>query len=171
MLCSTGIPQNRLAAVCWVWCARSTIVHSQHCADNVLPPPPPPHTHTHLCLALALSLSLSLSLPRSLSPNLSRSLSFSPFSISLLPVGLESPESKTAPLIATLRCVRAFGQLICCQVHVHELSFDECPKSYVFRGNKEIDSVQVAQLLGLFQFAVTVQSNKVSRTKFTACHG
>lgn len=33
-------------------------------------------------------------------------------------------------------------------VHVHELSFDECPKSFVFRGDKELTTEQVATLLG-----------------------
>jgi protein transport protein SEC23 len=34
-------------------------------------------------------------------------------------------------------------------VHVHELSFDECPKSYVFRGDKELSAQQIATYLGL----------------------
>jgi len=35
------------------------------------------------------------------------------------------------------------------QVHVHELSFAECAKSYVFRGSKDYQSKQVQELLGL----------------------
>jgi protein transport protein SEC23 len=35
------------------------------------------------------------------------------------------------------------------QVHVHELGFGECPKSYVFRGGKEVSAAQVADQLGL----------------------
>lgn len=34
-------------------------------------------------------------------------------------------------------------------VNVHELSFDECPKSYVFRGDKAMDAARLTQLLGL----------------------
>jgi len=34
-------------------------------------------------------------------------------------------------------------------VHIHELAFDECPKSYVFRGGKEFEPGTVAKLLGL----------------------
>ena len=34
-------------------------------------------------------------------------------------------------------------------VHIHELSFEECPKSYVFRGDKELTGQQVASYLGL----------------------
>lgn len=34
-------------------------------------------------------------------------------------------------------------------VHVHDLSFDECPKSYVIRGSKPCDAKKVAQLLQL----------------------
>lgn len=34
-------------------------------------------------------------------------------------------------------------------VHIHELSFDECPKSYVFRGSKEVQADQISTLLGL----------------------
>lgn len=34
-------------------------------------------------------------------------------------------------------------------VHIHELSFDDCPKSYVFRGDKELTSQQIANFLGL----------------------
>lgn len=33
-------------------------------------------------------------------------------------------------------------------VHIHELAFDECPKSYVFRGDKEVETAQIAKLLG-----------------------
>lgn len=40
-------------------------------------------------------------------------------------------------------------------VHVHELGFDECPKNYVFRGDKEITSSQIAKLLGGFSSAQT----------------
>lgn len=32
---------------------------------------------------------------------------------------------------------------------VHEIGFTECPKSYVFRGNKEYSGKQVAEMLGL----------------------
>ena len=32
-------------------------------------------------------------------------------------------------------------------VHVHELGFDECPKSYVFRGSKEFTSQQIQDQL------------------------
>lgn len=35
------------------------------------------------------------------------------------------------------------------QVQVYELAFEHCPKSYVFRGNKEITPKQVAEMLGL----------------------
>jgi len=35
------------------------------------------------------------------------------------------------------------------QVHVHELNYEECLKSFVFRGSKEVDTSKVAQLLGL----------------------
>jgi len=34
-------------------------------------------------------------------------------------------------------------------VHVHELSFDECPKNYVFCGTKELKASQIATLLGV----------------------
>eukprot|EP01006_Ploeotia_vitrea_P011244 TRINITY_DN29942_c1_g1_i1.p2 TRINITY_DN29942_c1_g1~~TRINITY_DN29942_c1_g1_i1.p2 ORF type:complete len:776 (+),score=419.17 TRINITY_DN29942_c1_g1_i1:24-2330(+) len=34
-------------------------------------------------------------------------------------------------------------------VHVHELSFEDCLKSFVFRGSKEVNAARVAQLLGL----------------------
>lgn len=33
-------------------------------------------------------------------------------------------------------------------VHIHELSFDECPKSFVFRGGKDLTADQVSTLLG-----------------------
>jgi len=39
-------------------------------------------------------------------------------------------------------------------VHIHELSFEECPKSFVFRGDKELSSAQVANFLGLRATAV-----------------
>jgi protein transport protein SEC23 len=32
---------------------------------------------------------------------------------------------------------------------VFELAFAECPKSYVFRGNKDVTAKQIQQLLGL----------------------
>eukprot|EP00245_Coleochaete_scutata_P003610 TRINITY_DN1534_c0_g1_i1.p1 TRINITY_DN1534_c0_g1~~TRINITY_DN1534_c0_g1_i1.p1 ORF type:complete len:749 (-),score=139.53 TRINITY_DN1534_c0_g1_i1:265-2286(-) len=35
------------------------------------------------------------------------------------------------------------------QVHVHELGFAECPKSYVFRGSKEVTKQQIMEQLGL----------------------
>jgi protein transport protein SEC23 len=35
------------------------------------------------------------------------------------------------------------------QVQVFELAFAECPKSYVFRGNKDVTAKQIQQLLGL----------------------
>ncbi|GMH48282.1 hypothetical protein TrRE_jg7003, partial [Triparma retinervis] len=38
-------------------------------------------------------------------------------------------------------------------VHVHELGFGECPKSYVFRGNKEYEARKVQELLGLNTYA------------------
>ncbi|GMH71804.1 hypothetical protein TrST_g6824 [Triparma strigata] len=34
-------------------------------------------------------------------------------------------------------------------IHVHELGFSECPKSFIFRGNKEYDAKRVQELLGL----------------------
>lgn len=34
-------------------------------------------------------------------------------------------------------------------VHVHELGFTECPKSHVFRGNKDFTSQQIQDMLGL----------------------
>lgn len=37
-------------------------------------------------------------------------------------------------------------------VHVHELGFTECPKSYVFRGNKDFSGQQVQDMLGLAPF-------------------
>lgn len=37
-----------------------------------------------------------------------------------------------------------FGQ----NVHIHELSFDDCPKSYVFRGSRELKSGDIATFLG-----------------------
>lgn len=37
-------------------------------------------------------------------------------------------------------------------VHVHELSFDECFKSYVYRGNKEIVASNLASMLGIRGF-------------------
>eukprot|EP01098_Paradermamoeba_levis_P012207 TRINITY_DN5292_c0_g1_i1.p1 TRINITY_DN5292_c0_g1~~TRINITY_DN5292_c0_g1_i1.p1 ORF type:complete len:283 (-),score=82.34 TRINITY_DN5292_c0_g1_i1:60-908(-) len=36
-------------------------------------------------------------------------------------------------------------------VQVHELAFESCPKSYVFRGNRETNSRQLQELLGLQQ--------------------
>ena len=36
-------------------------------------------------------------------------------------------------------------------VHVHELGFSECPKAYVFRGNKEVPADKIHSLLGLRQ--------------------
>lgn len=35
------------------------------------------------------------------------------------------------------------------QVHVHELGFAECPKSYVFRGSKDVTREQILDQLGL----------------------
>ncbi|KAL3678997.1 hypothetical protein R1sor_021953 [Riccia sorocarpa] len=35
------------------------------------------------------------------------------------------------------------------QVHVHELGFSECPKSYVFRGSKDVTKEQILDQLGL----------------------
>lgn len=35
------------------------------------------------------------------------------------------------------------------QVHVHELGFGECPKSYVFRGSKDVTREQILDQLGL----------------------
>ena len=34
-------------------------------------------------------------------------------------------------------------------VHVHELAFSECPKSYVFKGSKDYTSKQIQEMLGL----------------------
>mgnify|MGYP001161467638 CR=1 FL=1 len=34
-------------------------------------------------------------------------------------------------------------------VHLHELGFTECPKSYVFRGTKEVTTADLAKMLGL----------------------
>ncbi|KAJ3092767.1 GTPase-activating protein S23 [Quaeritorhiza haematococci] len=34
-------------------------------------------------------------------------------------------------------------------VQVHELGYDDCPKSYVFRGNKEYNAKQIQDMLGL----------------------
>src|SRR3954451_13153208 len=34
-------------------------------------------------------------------------------------------------------------------VHIHELAYEECPKSYVFRGDKELTPQQIANFLGL----------------------
>ena len=34
-------------------------------------------------------------------------------------------------------------------VHVHEIGFQECPKSYVFKGSKDIPVAEVKELLGL----------------------
>jgi len=48
------------------------------------------------------------------------------------------PESSQVGLIT-------FGK----NVHVHELSFDDCPKSYVFRGDKELTAQQISSLLQL----------------------
>ena len=39
-------------------------------------------------------------------------------------------------------------------VHVHELGFTECAKSYVFRGSKEYTPASVAEQLGLAGRAV-----------------
>lgn len=39
-------------------------------------------------------------------------------------------------------------------VHIHELSFEDCPKSFVFRGDKELTTPQVANFLGLKTTAV-----------------
>jgi protein transport protein SEC23 len=35
--------------------------------------------------------------------------------------------------------------------NVHEIGFQECPKSYVFRGNKEYNPKQIGEMLGLTQ--------------------
>lgn len=32
---------------------------------------------------------------------------------------------------------------------IHEIAFNECPKAYVFRGNKEYSSKQIGEMLGL----------------------
>ncbi len=45
-------------------------------------------------------------------------------------------------------------------VHIHELSFDECPKSYVFRGDKELSASQIATFLGLRAGALSSASVK-----------
>lgn len=37
------------------------------------------------------------------------------------------------------------------QVHVHELGFSECPRIYVFRGDKEVTVQQMLDQLGLSQ--------------------
>ena len=37
-------------------------------------------------------------------------------------------------------------------VHVHELGYADCPKSYVFRGNKEYEPKKISELLGLNVF-------------------
>jgi len=39
-------------------------------------------------------------------------------------------------------------------VHVHELAFEDCPKSYVFRGDKELTPTRIANLLGIKHTAV-----------------
>jgi|TARA_B110000090_G_C12950884_1_gene281082 protein transport protein SEC23 len=44
-----------------------------------------------------------------------------------------------------------FGTL----VHVHELGFGECPKSYVFRGDKDYTSQKIQDMLGI----TTVREN------------
>lgn len=44
------------------------------------------------------------------------------------------------------RLTRSFDGV---QVQVFELAFAECPKSYVFRGNKDVTAKQIQQLLGL----------------------
>ena len=43
-------------------------------------------------------------------------------------------------------------------VHIHELSFDECAKSYVLRGDKELTAQQVANFLGLRATTVNQQA-------------
>lgn len=49
-------------------------------------------------------------------------------------------------------------------VHIHELSFDECPKSFVFRGNKAVTAEQITSLLGLRSAMPGVQQkNQASR--------
>jgi protein transport protein SEC23 len=39
------------------------------------------------------------------------------------------------------------------QVHVHELGFPECPKSYLFRGSKDVTKEQILEQLGLINRA------------------
>jgi len=34
-------------------------------------------------------------------------------------------------------------------VNIHELGFSECPKSYVFKGDRELNAKEVGEQLGL----------------------
>lgn len=43
------------------------------------------------------------------------------------------------------------------QVHVHELGFTECPKSYVFRGSKDVSKEQILDMLGLTAMGAGLQ--------------
>eukprot|EP00871_Galdieria_phlegrea_P002563 jgi/Galph1/3307/GphlegSOOS_G1950.1 len=51
-----------------------------------------------------------------------------------------------------------FGQ----NVHVHELGYQECPKSYVLRGSKEYSPGQIKDLLGLMMSATRLSSTTPS---------
>lgn len=62
------------------------------------------------------------------------------------------PETSSVGLIT-------FGK----NVQVHELAFDDCPKSYVFRGDKELSQQQVANLLQLKQAAQTAQQSNTQQ--------
>lgn len=42
---------------------------------------------------------------------------------------------------------------------VHEITFNECPKAYVFRGNKEYQTKQIGEMLGLGSLGRLSQSN------------
>lgn len=44
-------------------------------------------------------------------------------------------------------------------VHIHELSFEDVPKSYVFRGDKDLTAAQIANFLGLRATAVNQQQS------------
>ena len=42
-----------------------------------------------------------------------------------------------------------FGRLTFFEAHVHEIGYNQCPKSYVFRGSKDYTAKQVQEMLSL----------------------
>lgn len=97
---------------------------------------------------------IEYTVPRSMAPG-------PPAYVFLIDTGVEDERELEACRTAVLQALQLIPDTACVglvtygtHVHVHELGFSECAKSYVFRGSKEYTPEQVAEQLGLANRAV-----------------